>query len=173
MMACVDVDYREGEGAAACVLFTAWADEHPAAEHVERVRGVAEYVPGQFYRRELPCLLAVLAGVGGPVGLVVVDGYVWLEDEAHPGLGARLYEALGGRTPVVGVAKTRYAGAGRAVAVRRGESATRPLWVTAAGMEVEAAAGCVAAMHGPYRIPTLLRRVDQLCRSARFGADPG
>ena len=33
-----------------------------------------------------------------------------------------------------------------------------------AGMELAAAAGKVERMHGPYRIPTLLKRVDQLCR---------
>ena len=34
------------------------------------------------------------------------------------------------------------------------------------GSDVEEAARCVGSMHGPYRIPTLLRQVDQLCRTA-------
>src|SRR5262245_36607915 len=61
MIAFVDVDYRDDEAAAACVLSAGWADEILAREIVERVRGVEPYVPGQFYKRELPCLLAVLA----------------------------------------------------------------------------------------------------------------
>jgi deoxyribonuclease V len=164
MMACVDVDYRDEGAVAACVLFRDWTDEQSAGEHVCRIRRVEEYVPGQFYRRELPCLLAVLGAVTERLDLVVVDGYVWLGDETHPGLGAHLYEALGRKVPVVGVAKTRYAGAHLAVAVRRGENASKPLFVTAVGLDVQAAVRFVQSMHGPYRIPGLLRQVDQLCR---------
>jgi deoxyribonuclease V len=47
--------------------------------------------------------------------------------------------------------------------VLRGGSA-RPLYVTAAGLSADEAARRVRDMHGPYRIPTLLKRVDQLCR---------
>jgi deoxyribonuclease V len=38
--------------------------------------------------------------------------------------------------------------------------------VTAAGIDVEEAARHVAAMHGNYRVPTLLKRVDSACRQA-------
>jgi deoxyribonuclease V len=164
MMACVDVDYRGNDAVAACVLFRAWTDEDNSGAHVRLIRGIEAYVPGQFYRRELPCLLAVLGEVADPLELVVVDGYVWLADEDRPGLGAHLHQALG--VPVVGVAKTHFAGARLAVPVVRGDSSTRPLFVTAAGMAVEAAARSIREMHGPYRLPTLLRQVDQLCRQA-------
>jgi deoxyribonuclease V len=161
----VDVDYRDPGAVAACVLFRAWEDATAAAELVERIGAVAEYVPGQFYRRELPCLLAVLARVPGPLAAVVVDSYVWLQDEQTPGLGGHLFAALGGRVPVIGVAKTRFASAGTAREVCRGAS-RRPLYVTAAGMDPDEAAARVAAMHGPFRLPTLLQRVDRLCREA-------
>lgn len=163
MLACLDVDYRPDVTVAACVLFRAWTD----AEEVRHVlaRGpVAEpYVPGQFYRRELPHLLRVLAATGVTPGAVVIDGYVWLA-EARPGLGAHLFEALGRHVPVVGVAKTAFRASDVAVPVLRGHS-QRPLHVTAAGMEAQAAAACVRAMHGDARIPTLLRRVDRLARA--------
>jgi deoxyribonuclease V len=161
MIACVDVDYRDDEAQAACVLLRDWTDAVGAGVHVERFAGVAPYQPGHFYRRELPCLLAVLAKVREPLDAVIVDGYVWLRDRT-PGLGAHLYEALGRAVAVVGVAKTRFASAA-AEAVVRGSS-RRPLFVTAAGMDLADAADRVRRMHGPFRIPTLLRRVDQLCR---------
>ena len=163
MLACVDVDYRGDDAVAACVLFAAWGDAAPAAEVVEKVTGVEPYVPGQFYRRELPCLLAVLGKLPEEPETVVIDGYVWL-GEGRPGLGARLYDALGGRVPVVGVAKTRFRSALQAVPVVRGP--TRPLFVTSAGLDAATAAAQVQAMHGTYRIPTLLRAVDQLCRQS-------
>jgi deoxyribonuclease V len=164
--ACVDVDYRGDDAVAACVLFRNWADPAPAGQIVRLVRGVQAYVPGEFYRRELPCLLAVLAEVPEPVELVVIDGYVWLADEGRPGLGAHLFEALGCGVPVVGVAKTRFAGARLAVPLTRGEGVTRPLFITAAGMDVGEAALAVGRMHGPYRLPTLIKAVDTLCRGA-------
>ena len=163
MFACVDVDYRDREAVAACVLFRAWTDGDSAGEEVERLPQVEPYQPGQFYRRELPCLLAVLGKVPAPLAAVVVDGYVWLGDETSPGLGGHLYAALGRAVPVIGVAKTRFAGAVLARPVVRGTS-RRPLWVTAAGIDPATAVRHVAGMHGPFRIPTLLKRVDQLCR---------
>jgi deoxyribonuclease V len=170
MIACVDVDYRDGGAVVACVLFRAWDDADSAGVYVERIARVEPYQPGQFYRRELPCLLRVLGRVSGPLEAVVVDGYVWLRDECTPGLGAHLYEALGRTVPVVGVAKTRFASAGAAEEVLRGGS-RRPLYVSAAGLDQQTAARHVQAMHGPFRIPTLLRRVDQLCRQAETNSD--
>jgi deoxyribonuclease V len=112
----------------------------------------------------LPCLLAVLRELPSVVA-VVVDGYVWLDGMSVAGLGAHLHQALAGRVAVVGVAKTRFAGAGAAVEVVRGRS-TRPLFISAAGMNAQSAAEHVRSMHGPNRIPTLLKRVDSLCRQA-------
>jgi deoxyribonuclease V len=166
MLACVDVDYRGDDAAAACVLFEGWRDATAAGQVVEMVRGVAPYVPGQFYRRELPCLLAVLGKLPEVPEVVVIDGYVWLSGEDHPGLGAHLFEALGKRVPVVGVAKTCFQSARLAVPVLRGEASSKPLFVTVAGLDPGAAAAQVQAMHGPHRIPTLLKLVDQLCRQA-------
>jgi deoxyribonuclease V len=163
MIACVDVDYRTSGAVAACVLFRAWDDAVGASETVVPIARVEPYEPGQFYRRELPCLLAVLEAAGGTPDVVVVDGYVWLSDEREPGLGAHLHRALGEHAAVVGVAKTRFARAGEAREVFRGTSRL-PLFVTAAGMDVDEAAAHVRAMHGPHRTPTLLKRVDQLCR---------
>jgi deoxyribonuclease V len=161
MLACVDVDYRGEGAAAACVLFRSWTDAVSAGEVVQAIARVEPYQPGEFYRRELPCLLSVLGTIGRPLETILVDGYVWLEDN-RPGLGAHLYEALGRSVPIIGVAKTRFAGA-EAELVSRGGS-RRPLYVSAAGMDRSQAAQRVRTMHGPYRLPTLLRRVDQLCR---------
>jgi deoxyribonuclease V len=151
--------------AAACVLFEQWADPIEAGTRVVMVSNVAPYEPGAFYRRELPCLQAVLGAVGAPVEAVVVDGYVWLSAEGRPGLGAHPFEALGRSTPVVGVAKTSFTGSALAEPVLRGGSA-RPLYVTAAGADARTAAGWIRSMHGAHRIPTLLRRADRLCRDA-------
>jgi deoxyribonuclease V len=164
MIACVDVDYRGDEAVAGCVLLQAWAAVVCSGTQIERVPAVEPYEPGQFFRRELPCVLAVLAKVRDSVEVVVVDGYVWLGSPERPGLGAHLYEALGGRPGVVGVAKTPYAGA-TGIPVQRGGS-RKPLLVTAVGIDPNVAARHIRAMHGPYRFPSALKLVDQLCRHA-------
>jgi deoxyribonuclease V len=169
---CLDVDYREDTAMAAALVFEHWNDARPARALTRLVTGVESYVPGQFYRRELPCLLAVLAQVNEPLETVVIDGYVWLEDESRPGLGAHLFQHFNGTIPVIGVAKTRFLASRNSVAVTRGDCSTKPLHVTAAGMSADRAAEYIRSMHGGYRIPTLLREVDQLCRGAA-GLSPG
>lgn len=164
MIVCLDVDYRSDRTATAVVGFHRWTDENPCLELADTLAGASQdYVPGQFFLRELPHLERVLGKLPTRPEVVVVDGYVWLGSD-HMGLGARLHEALGYRVPVVGVAKTRYRGA-PAVAVLRGAS-QNPLHVTAAGVDPETAAEWVRQMSGPHRIPTLIRRADQLCRGA-------
>jgi deoxyribonuclease V len=161
VIVCVDVDYRETSVVTACVGFHAWTDGVAAKEHVVRsAEPAAAYEPGKFFERELPYLRAALAGFGETIELAIVDGYVWL-DAGKLGLGAHLHAEIG--VPVVGVAKTRFAGAD-AIAVTRGESSS-PLFVTAVGIDAAGAAENVVAMHGPFRIPTLIKRADTLARS--------
>ncbi|WP_088320407.1 endonuclease V [Kineosporia sp. R_H_3] len=161
----VDVHYPARGGAVAALVV---ADD-PAFGHVveERTAVLADvepYCPGALYLRELPAVLAVLATTA-PVDLLVVDGYVTLDPDGTPGLGARAHARLG--IPVVGVAKTAYRSATHAVPVLRG-AASRPLLVTAAGTTAAAAADLVRAMAGPYRLPTALQRVDRLCREGHL-----
>ncbi len=166
MIGCLDVDYRDTGVTAACVGADAWTDELGRIEVVVRSPGrPAAYQPGAFYERELPYLLEVLARMPA-LDAVIVDAYVWLGPD-EPGLGKRLHDARGG--VVIGVAKTRFAGADAGsgasgvALVRRGDS-DRPLYVTAVGIDPAAAARHVAGMHGEHRIPTLLRRADGLAR---------
>jgi deoxyinosine 3'endonuclease (endonuclease V) len=110
MLAALDVHYLPRHAFAACVLFHAFTDAHETDTRVVRVADIAPYEPGAFYKRELPCLLAVLNTVSG-LEVIVIDGYVWLSADGKPGLGARLFEALNSRVAVVGVAKNAFAGA--------------------------------------------------------------
>jgi deoxyribonuclease V len=165
VIACLDVDYRAPGACAAGVLFRDWSDDVAIEERTVWIPKVEPYASGRFYLRELPCLLAVLK-VLSPVESVIIDGYVWLGGESKPGLGAHLYRALEEKIPVIGVAKSRFRAVDSVCEVTRGKSA-RPLYVTAVGMPAELAGEHVRSMHGGHRIPTLLARVDQLCRRAQ------
>ena len=169
MKACLDVQYGEKDALAACVLFSEWSDAAPKHEIVQRVENPEPYEPGAFYRRELPCLLVVLGLVHTKVPVfarelevVLVDGYVWLDHEkTHKGIGAHLHEALG--VPVIGIAKTAFKGSDFASKVVRGDSA-KPLFVTSVGIDLQVAAQKVKELHGPFRLPTIVKRADRLAR---------
>lgn len=162
MFAAADVQYLpDNQARAALVLATDATFARIAAEKEVLVPDVAPYQPGEFYRRELPPLRALLASVTGDVELLVIDGYVDLDPRGRPGLGAYAHHEFG--VPVVGVAKSRFAAATHAAQVMRGQS-SRPLFVTAAGISLAEAAEMVAAMAGRYRLPDALRRVDALAR---------
>jgi deoxyribonuclease V len=162
-LAAVDVHYTSDGGArAAVVTFPSWEAAAPIEERVITINGVAPYEAGAFYKRELPCILAALALLSKAPRIVLVDAHVWLGPD-QPGLGARLLEKHPrGVETVVVVAKTLFAGATAARPVLRGRSQS-PLFVDEGGVPVDAAMR-VASMHGDFRVPTLLRRVDRLSR---------
>ncbi len=161
MIAAFDVHYWDDDQAnAAAVLFHRYTDSAPTAVLTRLVPIEAGYVPGSFYRRELPCILALAGQIDTPLDEIVIDGYAWLGK--RPGLGQHLYEALSRKTPVIGVAKSGFRSA-LGEPLYRGRS-RRPLYITAAGMPVTEAVDKVRDMHGNHRIPTLLKKVDLLAR---------
>ncbi|MEM6732394.1 MAG: endonuclease V [Myxococcota bacterium] len=163
-IAAVDVHYSgttPESALGAALVFERWDAKTGIIERVHRSKRVAPYVPGRFFERELPCVLPLLEALQSRAALsaVLVDGYVDLG--VGPGLGRYLFEALGSALPVVGIAKSEYAGAG-ARQVFRGAS-ERPLWVSATE-RLDEFADAISRMHGKHRIPTLLQRVDHLAR---------
>jgi deoxyribonuclease V len=162
LCAAVDVHYLSTGGAqAAAVLAADAAFVRMLAERTAVLPQVLPYRPGQFYRRGLPSLRAVLDDLSG-LDLLVIDGYADLDPAGRPGLGAHTHAEFG--IPVIGVAKSRFRTATHAAPVVRGSSA-RPLFVTAAGMPSTDAADLVRRMAGRYRLPDALRRADTLARA--------
>lgn len=163
MIACIDTYYRHNSSRTALLKFERWSDEFAISERTyDRLVVEATYTPGFFFQRELPCLVDALDS-HQDIDILVVDGYVELNG-GRPGLGKKLFERLNETIPVVGVAKNKFYGASNAIEVLRAGS-SRPLFVSSAGVSVEDAAHCIQNMHGCYRIPTLLKRVDKLSRS--------
>jgi deoxyribonuclease V len=161
LYAAVDVHYLNVFGARAAMV-TAADEAFSVIAHTRTavVPEAAPYQPGKFYLRELPPLRVLLQGAAR-LALIVVDGYVDLDPDGRPGLGALVYAEFG--VPVIGVAKTAFRTATHAARVCRGQAA-RPLYVTAAGMSVVTAARLVEKMSGPFRVPDALRLADRLAR---------
>lgn len=134
MIVATDVQYDDklDQALAAGVAFKHWPDPEPAHEWTVSVSGLADYVPGEFYKRELPCLLALLAKTPARPDLVVVDGHTWLQ-EGKPGLGWYLYDALGGAIPVIGVAKRHFY---KGCALELSRHGKAPLFVSSVGIPI-------------------------------------
>ena len=163
MILAVDAYYSKNSARVAGIGFERWSSQNPRHIYHSRVQGVDDYRPGEFYKRELPCILALIEEHGLTPDTIVIDGYVYLDGLSKPGLGKHLFDALNGEITIVGVAKNPLPGISRHFEILRGGS-VRPLFITAAGMELGQAKTCVLKMHGKDRIPTLLRQADQESR---------
>lgn len=81
MILAIDVQYHQDEAFIAGILFESWQSTSAVAEYTSKVSGVADYIPGQFYRRELPCILTLLTEHQLTPEVIIVDGYVFLDDQ--------------------------------------------------------------------------------------------
>lgn len=170
MFACLDVHYTDTHAHAAGLVFWDWDRADVQARFTTATAAVQDYQPGEFYKRELGPLMSIVDKLPPDIHTLVIDGYCLLSADGRPGLGAHLHAAIQRRCAIVGVAKTAFLSA-PSIEVIRGDSA-RPLYVTALGMPAAEAAQGVARMHGPYRIPTLLKAVDSLAREQAAGSQP-
>ena len=167
MIACLDVNYKDAHARAAGVVLESWTQHTASATYFTDLTDVHPYEPGGFFRRELPCPLAVLRLLSALPRVLIVDGYVWTSPERKPGLGAHLHEALSRKSIVVGVAKTEFIALAHSPLVQlvyRGSSRA-PLFVTSIGFGPQEAGTLVSSMYGDHRIPDALRVVDRLARS--------
>ena len=165
MILAVDVCYRNDAASIAGIYFACWGDAQAKETFHSTLDVVEEYKPGQFYLRELPCIIRLLKEHHLTPAIIMIDGYVYLGEESNPGLGLHLYDELQGKIPIIGVAKTPYRNTTTQTEVCRGSS-KRPLYVTSVGIDLEIAKSNVRSMQGKHRVPTLLKYVDQECRKS-------
>ncbi|UEQ77103.1 endonuclease V [Chryseobacterium arthrosphaerae] len=165
MIYAFDTYYYEDFANTVCIAFEDWKSEKEVETFIEQTKINSEYESGAFYKRELPCILSLLQKITLKSGdIIIVDGYVTLDNEGKSGLGGHLYKALDEKYPVVGIAKNEFTTPDtERRSVFRGESRT-PLFLTAKGIDVDEIKTKVEQMHGAYRMPTLLKKLDQLSR---------
>ena len=161
MIIALDVYYKDDTAKAVGVIFNKDA-ELPVSTAETYLHDIGEYIPGEFYKRELPCLLQVLKQVDlNQIDLIIIDGYVYVDDDLKPGLGFKLWEAIGKKIPVIGVAKTSFAtNKSTIVEVLRGTS-NNPLYISVVGYDLSKAAELIKGMPGKYRVPDILTVLDR------------
>ena len=165
MILAFDTYYYDGKAKTVCLEFTEWNQSENFKIHTEIIENVEEYIPGEFYKRELPCILSLLNKIDlKKVEVIIVDGFVYLDDEKKYGLGGHLYEKLNQVIPIIGVAKTNFASIEKHKrSLLRGDS-QKPLYVTAIGIELDDAFQKIESMAGEFRMPTLLKEMDRLTK---------
>jgi len=160
-----DTYYFDGKARTACLGIADWKNEKPDFQLVEVIEGIEDYESGEFYKRELPCIESILKQVNlTPSDILVVDGYVVLNDEGKLGLGGYLFQVLKKEIPIIGVAKNNFYGLNLLKReILRGES-KNPLHITALGIDLDLASANIKSMHGDYRMPTILKMLDLASR---------
>lgn len=160
----VAVHFDGGQANAAAAAFDAWDAAEATKTYVSRIADVEKVVRGELDLRELPCVMQLLREHSLEPELILLDGFVHLDADETPGLGLRLYQALGGKVPIVGVSKKGLPGLPVQFEVMR-EEETQPLCVTCAGIDIGAAKARLRAMHGRKRVPTLMKLVARLAKN--------
>lgn len=161
MIVAFDTYYYENSARTVGIGFHNWIDNKIDIMESEIIKGVSDYEPGKFYKRELPCILSLLNKFEiSNKETIIVDGYTTIDNQGNNGLGGYLYDALGRNISIIGVAKNRFKlNSKNAKEILRGYS-LKPLYITALGIDLNFAAEMIKSMHGTFRIPTILKMVD-------------
>nr|WP_294780930.1 endonuclease V [uncultured Flavobacterium sp.] len=165
MILAFDTYYFDQKAKTVCLEFSEWNESKNFKVYTETIDNVSEYIPGEFYKRELPCILSLLNKIDlSVIRAIIVDGFVYLDDEKKYGLGGHLFEKLNKEIPIIGVAKTNFASIEKnKKSLFRGDS-KKPLYITSIGIDLDEAFSLVEKMNGEYRMPTLLKELDRLTK---------
>lgn len=165
MKLAVDVHFGAEEALAVAVAFDDWGAPEASRSYTTRIPAVEKARRGAADLRALPCLLQLLREHALAPELIVIAGFVDLDTDESPGLGRHLFQALGGRIPVIGVSKAALPGLPAQFEVFREDEAP-PLIVTCVGIDLGAAKARLRAMHGRRRVPTLLKLAARIAKHA-------
>jgi len=147
----------------AAVAFDEWDAAEASRTFTSRVAPVGSPVRGARGAAELAGVLQLLREHALEPELIVIDGPVHLDAAEKPAWGRQLFDALGGRSAVIGISTRTMPGLPQQFEVWREEEA-RPLIVTCIGIDLGAAKVRVRTMHGRRRVPTLMKLAARLAR---------
>jgi len=176
MILALDSYYKADICNTSLVVFKYLDSDKPLYTDTIYTKVTSDYIPGEFYKRELPGIIKILEklkneklDIWNDITFIITDSFITLknDDNEWDGLGAYLDKYLksnGENKTIWGVAKSNF---GRCYEISkatfRGKS-SKPLYVQVTNNCIKLAVWAVQKMHGEYRIPTMLKLVDQLSR---------
>jgi len=158
-----DVYYSKDFAIVGYVLFKDEYSSIPYKTGQVQCFDIQPYVPGQFYKRELPCLLTAMAQIDERISLIYIDANVWLSRNKK-GLGKYLYDSLEPKTPVIGISKSFYSDETDVIVPVRRLSSIKPLYISSIGIDLNLACEKVKQMNGKYRLPEMIKLADKESR---------
>jgi deoxyribonuclease V len=165
MILAFDTYYFDNKAKTVCLEFETWTSKEYFRLYSEITDNIEEYISGEFYKRELPLILSLYEQVEAKnIEAIIVDGFVYLDDNKKLGLGGYLYKALGEKIPVIGVAKTNYVKINKLKKILLRGKSINPLYITSAGIKTGRATELIKKMTGNYRIPAILKYLDTLTK---------
>ncbi len=163
MKLAVGVHDLEGGASVAAVAFDEWDAAEASRTFTSHVAPLDLPVRSPRGSAELAGVLQMLREHALEPELIVIDGPVHLDATEKPGWGRQLFDALGGRSAVIGMTTRSMPALPAQFEVWREEEA-RPLIVTCVGIDLGAAKARVRTMHGRRRVPTLMKLAIRLAR---------
>lgn len=165
MILAFDTYYFENKAKTVAISFENWTDYIEQKVFSEILENIEEYKSGEFYKRELPCILSLIKTFNlKDYEAIIIDGYVYVDDNSKFGLGGFLYEKLNKEIPIIGVAKTDFISLNNnKVSLLRGKS-KNPVFLSSIGINLNEATEKIKYMSGEFRIPTLLKKLDTLTK---------
>lgn len=180
MIVAFDTYYYNGYSYTVGGVFKFWGDKEVAYYVTSRRNGIdADYKPGELYKREMPCIMQCLSMLNlDHIDTIIIDGFVWLSEDGKTltkALGARLQDEIFNKyqtkKTIVGIAKNKYhVDIPDCVEVERGLESKKPLFITCSETcFTEHYAAHIKGMYGDYRIPNIIKAVDN--RTREFGEE--
>ena len=95
MILAIDSYYFENKAKTVCLIFEQWNSLEIKNSFTEITSNIENYVSGEFYKRELPCIISLISKLDlTKIDFIIIDGFVYLDDNRKFGLGAYLYEKI-------------------------------------------------------------------------------
>lgn len=159
-----DVYYYENFAIVGYVLFENEQSFEPFKTGQVRCDSIEPYISGEFYKRELPCLLKAIQEIKEPISLIYIDANVWLGKDKK-GLGKYLFDSIDQNIPIIGVSKSCFNKKTELIQPVYRKSSKKPLYVSSIGIDIENACKKIQLMSGEFRLPKMIKLADSVCRS--------
>lgn len=176
MILALDSYYKNNICNTSLVVFVRPGSEIPYYTDTIYTEVTSEYIPGEFYKRELPGIIQIIEKlrsehpeIWNRIVIIIIDSFITLKsvDKIWGGLGYHLQEYLKSvgitNRIIYGVAKSNFGNSDEiSKLIYRGKS-KKPLYIQST-YKNHTAVGVIHNMHGENRIPAMLKLVDKLSR---------
>lgn len=158
----LDVAYKGSQYKGVGIVFSEWTQGEPSEVIEIKGRNNAPYIPGEFWKKEVPILKELCKNLD-QIKTIIVDGFLEVLDDRTEELNSSFYEHLmkelkGWKGQVIGIAKSDFGETGKKGYALRWERGGKPLWIQ--WKNGKDPTKNLKEMKGDKRLPDLLQFLD-------------